>query len=89
MAVFVQLVGSRWGVGVEGLLEQWVQLTRVLFGDESFHFVQQLHVQLFIGVRRDVLFVDGAIFMLMLEDVENVCQLRVVVFDVACVFLVA
>jgi hypothetical protein len=96
-AVVVRLVGSRWEVGVEGQLEQWVWLACVFLGDESSHFMQQLHVELFIGglegcifygLEKSHCFVNAAIFVLKLEDVDSVCRLRVVVFDVVCVFFV-
>jgi hypothetical protein len=44
---------------------------------------------MFDGFEKSHYFVNGTIFMLMTKDVESICRLRVIVFDVACVFLVA
>ena len=42
-----------------------------------------------LRVLRRVTFLYGSVFMLIIEDVEGVCRLRVVTFDVAGVFIVA
>ena len=41
------------------------------------------------GLRRVIVFFYGSVFMLIIEDVEGVCTLRVVTFDVAGVFFIA
>jgi hypothetical protein len=44
-----RLVGSGWGLEVEGSLEQWVQFTCVLLGDESSHAAKGLNEKFFVG----------------------------------------
>ena len=41
------------------------------------------------GFEESHCFSYGSVFMLIIEDVEGVCRLRVVTFDVAGVFIVA
>ena len=44
---------------------------------------------MFEGLEEGHCFFYGSVFMLIIEDVEGVCTLRVVTFDVAGVFFIA